>query len=398
MLSKAIITRQTRMKKTTQLLLMASMSLPLTANTEAITQFKSTVGARYFQEENINNSDDSSLFLKIEAELEADYNQIEFRGKLFSSLDQHDDKRNYLDVRQSALSYRVNEVTLSGGVNTFFWGVSETINILNTLNQIDFRESIDGKAKMGQTFVALDYEQNSNTTQILYLPDFRAIDYPDRPSPSIKINDAAFFESGADNGDFAIRSNWALDETEFSIAYFNGTRRDPLLLPTANFTSLTPYYIKTEYFAFDGIVFIHDVTLKAEVKVGEELNERYYAHNIGVEYSYYPDSDIIQNIVWVAEHLLDDRKEQAETIGQNDIFFGAKVDAGELNEFNIRAILGIDLDNQSKYVDLSLAYRINDHLNINFKSNQFVDISGEDSRLALIKDEDFTEVNLHYAF
>lgn len=378
--------------------LFASVLVSMNIYAEVTSSIQAEVGVRYFQNDNPVKDYRASGFIKAEGKAETKFNGIEFSGEVFASIDQHDNKRTYVDLRQASLGYDIGNVKISAGINTFFWGVSETINIVNTLNQIDFRESVDGKSKVGQAFVSLDMDVGSNTSQILFLPDFREVDYPERPGSGIPISDNSIYEDGAGNGDFAARSQWSLDESEFAFNYFHGTRRDPYLTFNPDFNALNPLYIKTEYLAFDGVYFIGDITLKAEMKGGQELDEAFYAHNMGLEYVNYPEISSLQSLTWIFEHLYDDRGLQAESFGQNDVFFGTKADFGAFGSSDLRVVVGVDLDYRSKNLDISLNHRISDYLKLKFRLIQFLDVSDEDPKLSLVQDEDFAELSFQYAF
>jgi len=342
----------------------------------------------------------TSLYLSGELETNLEIDNYSFQGRLFANWDQNDEGRQYANIRQASTSARFDQFTLAGGVGTFFWGVSETINLLNTINQSDLSQSIDGKVKMGQSFISASYAFSDSQITLLHLPKFVELEYPDRPRSKLHIDqDNAIFEDRAGDGDFALRWESNLDLGEVAISLFQGTRRDPLLIPNAlEHTTLIPYYLHTKYIAFDGLLFVGDAIIKSEMKHGQELDNNYYAFNLGVEYPTYPDSEYIQDITLIAEYLFDDREEYSETMGQKDIFFGGRGVLGQLGQIDLRTIMGIDLDNYSKYLDLSITHRLTDYIRWQGKGVWFIDVSKDDQRLSLIENEDFIEVSIHFAY
>ncbi|MFX3808006.1 hypothetical protein ACJBTO_10150, partial [Streptococcus suis] len=80
---------------------------------------------------------------------------VKFNTHLFANWDSADEPRRYYDFREANVYISQDNLKFGFGVDTFFWGVSESINIANVLNQADIMESTDGKVKLGQTFVSL---------------------------------------------------------------------------------------------------------------------------------------------------------------------------------------------------------------------------------------------------
>jgi len=381
------------------ILLYIVMSSPLIF-AETQTTLESILGYRYFQEPFSGYKDtyQDSFFAKFEVSTSKKINQFTLKGKLFGSIDQNDNDRSYADVRQALASYSSGAFTFSGGINTFFWGVSETINLLNTANQSDIKESIDSKVKLGQSFVSASYEFESSLISLFYFPKFVEVQYPVRPMTPFPISASSKFEEGAGEGDYALRWQHIFGWGEGVLGYFYGTRRDPLFIFQPANLSLLPYYIKTQYLSVEGVIFMGDALLKLENKLGKEQNNQFYAHTIGIEYTIYPDFFKVRSVAGIFEIMYDDRDQFAETIGQNDVFVGFKAEIGEFNEFNLRAVFGRDLDFSSNYVDLAFEYRISDYLIFKAKVVQFINVDSEDSRLALIREEDFLQGSFHYAF
>lgn len=372
------------------------------------TQTKLDVGAGYryflndYESPFKNTSADyrSSPYAKVELEGSTSNENWLLQGRVFGSWDSSDDdsERRYYDIRQASVDFRSDTWALSFGRGIFFWGVSETINVVNTINQSDLRESTDGKIKLGQDYASLRYDWGANNLTFYYLPTFEEVHYPGRPATLIPIDtDKAFFEDGAGDGDYALRWQMNHDVGDFAFSYFNGTRRDPIFSMDQAAATLRPHYVNSEYLAYDGVAFLSDWLLKAEAKIGREQNSNFQAWNIGVEYAFYPSPEFIQNVNWVAEWASDSRGNNAETMAQNDFFIGARATLGDIAQTDARLIWGRDLDYGSNYIDFSVSHRLTDYLRLEGKLIQFSNVGSKDQRLRLVENEDFVQFELHFS-
>jgi hypothetical protein len=319
--------------------------------------------------------------------------------RLFGSWDAEDEKRRYGDIRQASAQWRHDRLSFGAGVGTFFWGVSETINIVNVLNQADLRQAVDGKDKLGQSFTSMSLRFDTGELSLYYLPIFREREFSQRPSFGLPVSERAQFETSERGGDLALRGQLYLGDLEVGLGYFNGTRRAPLLLRSSGTArELTPWYIETENLLLDALYLVEDSILKLEVKTGRERDQGFFAANLGLEVPVYSLPDGLQDLSLIAEYLIDDRDEQAESLGQNDLFIGLKSTFGDIGNSQFRGLVSYDFDSHANYLDLSLKHRLNDYLRIETRALLFLNARPEDSWLYPVRDEDFIEIKLHYSF
>lgn len=347
----------------------------------------------------VEGSYNDSPYVKFEAEYDISSNGISLDTKIFYNWDKNDVSRRYYDVREALIAFHKGSWRFEAGRGLIFWGVSETINVVNTLNQVDLSESVDGKTKTGQNMATASYAFSENTFTAYYLGDFEEIVYPDRPSPTIPISDVSRYETEQNQHEYALRWHGLFDFGEAAFSYFKGIRRDPLLVPAKSSSPLLEaYYIDTEYVSLEGLAFLGSAIVKFEGKLGEELDNTFSSYNIGFEYPTYPSFAMAQSIAWVFEYVHDSRKELAETMAQNDFFAGGRFSLGDFAQYDSRIILGYDLDHNSKYLDFSITHRITDFIRWEAKLVQFIDVGEFDDRLFFVQDEDFGQVELHISF
>lgn len=347
----------------------------------------------------IGESDRLAPGFQAEADVSGDLGGTAYKLRLFGNWDAQDEERRYADIRQASLHWRRDGLSLGLGVGTFFWGVSETLNIVNVLNQSDLRQAVDGKDKLGQSFASVGLRLGSGELSLYYLPTFREREFPQRPSFGLPVSDSARFETSAKGGDIALRGLFYVGDLEAGLGYFNGTRRAPLLIRDSPVdTELKPFYIETENLLLDALYLVGDTILKLEAKTGRELDQGFFAANLGIEYPVYALPDSVQDLSLIAEYLLDDRDEQAETLGQNDLFVGLKTTFGDIGSSQFRGVVSYDFESGANYADLSLKHRLNDWFRIETRALLFLNAGPEDTALYPVRDEDFIELKLHYSF
>ena len=88
----------------------------------------------------------------------------------FLRLDAHDDERSHGDIREMKWHKVADRWELTLGVDRIFWGVTETIHLVNIINQQDFVENPDGEDLLGQPMIRLDLVRDWGTWGLFVLP------------------------------------------------------------------------------------------------------------------------------------------------------------------------------------------------------------------------------------
>ncbi|WP_133408189.1 hypothetical protein [Parashewanella tropica] len=327
------------------------------------------------------------------------FKDIKFSSQVFYNWNNKDEERRYMDIRKANVYFHKGENKFGFGIDTFFWGASESINLVNVLNQSDISESIDGKVKLGQTFISVSNQFSNGEITFIYLPKFRAINFPQRPSYGLPISNSNLFENNKKDGGYAARALFYVEDYEFAFSYFKGTRRQPILIRSSMSPELlTPFYIQTENLLFDGVYLTENFTLKTEAKIGKELGDGFTAASFGIEYPSYLFSDVIDEVIFIGEYIFDDRKITAETHAQNDIFVGTKFEFGDASQSSLRMLYSYDLDYRGQYAELSYQHRFLDYFRVKAKFVKVLTASSEERRLHALVGEEFVKFSLHYAF
>ena len=100
------------------------------------------------------------------------------RFEPFLRVDVQDDERTHFDIRELSYSQRFNDFDLLVGNAQIFWGVVESRNVVDVINQFDEVENSDETDKLGQPLIRFGKFTDIGRFEIYYLPYFRERTFP----------------------------------------------------------------------------------------------------------------------------------------------------------------------------------------------------------------------------
>lgn len=348
----------------------------------------------------------------------------------FFRIDQHDDQRTHADLHELIISTTGDNWEFNGGLGQVFWGVTESRHLVDVINQSDGVEGLDGEDKLGQLMLNLKWFHDFGDFEIYLLPHFRERTFSGedgRPYLGIIVDtDNVQYESSdrQKNLDTALRWTRSFDYWDVGLHYFNGTARNPALLPQNNFT-LAPRYQQIQQIGIDAQALYGDLSIKTEFlhKRGNEIEDHVEAVN-GIEYtlvgvlSPLQEKEILAaewcqaepvnfiksflcndrlDLGIVIEHLWDERGTTAAHPFQNDLLAGFRFAFND--ESSSDALFGIiqDLDGGATTFSFEASTRVFESYRLSFETRLFAN-TAEDTALRPFKDESFVRVDLSYFF
>ena len=121
---------------------------------------------------------------------------------------------------------------VSVGVKKIFWGKTESVHLVDIINQTDAVESFDGEQKLGELMVHFSQFTKIGTFDIFAMPYFRKRVFPGREGrlrpgseDGLVIDSRDFsFESNAEEWrpSFAFRWSHYVGVLDIGLSYFNG--------------------------------------------------------------------------------------------------------------------------------------------------------------------------------
>lgn len=335
-----------------------------------------------------------------------DHDSIVF--KPFARADDLDSERSHFDIRDLHWLHVGRGWELRTGISKVYWGVTESQHLVDIINQTDVVESVDREEKLGQPMVQLTFIRNWGNLDIFVLPYFRERNFGGsnaRLQGPFQIDtDNPRYESSSENKhiDYALRWNQYFGDWDIGLSYFNGTSRDPNLLPQINPVDgrlfLTPYYPLIEQFGLDVQATLGSWLWKLEAISRSGLDQDYSAMTVGFEYTFIGVFQSGLDLGLLTEFNRDTRGLSAPTPFQKDVFAGGRLTLNDAQSTELLFGASFDLDDSSSYsglIEASRRFGNNWKLSLDawiFNSNNPLDLN------YFLRDDDFASITLEYFF
>lgn len=326
--------------------------------------------------------------------------QSQFTFTPFYRLDSLDDERSHGDIREALYLTYWDDYELRAGIGKVFWGVTESAHLVDVVNQTDAIEAVDGEDKLGQPMLHFTSIKEWGTLDAMMLPYFRERTFAGsdgRLRPTIAVSEDALYESSREQThlDFAARYSKMIGDWDVGVSYFQGTDRDPYY--RFGSSELKPYYAQAKQLGLDVQGIVGDWLWKLESIYRDSLH-----HHTGVvtgfEYTVVGALGSVWDVGLIAEYLYDSRGNNAQTIGQNDLFLGTRLALNDADSTEILFGVTQDLDNSDVYnAKLEASSRLTNHLSWRIDGWLFENDTPDDL-LYFGRKDDFIEVSLEYYF
>lgn len=311
-----------------------------------------------------------SIALRPEAVYEWNEGDDRLTFEMFYRADMHDEARTHFDVREAHWLHFGPDWDVTVGVSKVFWGVTESLHLVDIINQTDFIEDIDNEDKLGQPMVSLSLLRDWGTLRFFVLPGFRERTFPGddarRRGPiRIEAEDASY-ESGAEEWhvDYAIRWAHTFGNWDVGVSHFYGTSREPRLTPSwkpLEGIRLRPHYDLIHQTGID-IQYTKDAWLwKFEAIARWGHGDPFIAAVGGFEYTFFGVRDSNVDVGVLAELQFDGRNDDGSapiTIADNDLFVGTRIALNDEKDTTFLAGGIVDLDDGTSSVFLEASRRI----------------------------------------
>ncbi len=316
--------------------------------------------------------------------------------ELFARADNKDDERNRGDVRELLWLHLDGDNEWRVGINTMFWGVTESRHLVDVINQIDQVEGIDGEEKLGQPMIHLKRYQDWGVLDFLILPGFRERTFQSVEgrlrAPLVVDTDQAVYESSDEDQhvDFAIRFSQTYGDLDLGLSWFDGTSRDPVLVAGSDSDGnpvLVPLYEQMTQFGVDAQLIYEDWIWRLEMIHREADSNDFNAYTAGFEYTFYAILDSETDLGVLLEYSYDDRAEGDRGVFDRDVFLGGRFAFNDVQSSEILAGFVIDTNYASQSFRVEGNRRFGDSWKGTLELQTFTSIDSEDPLIALEQDD-----------
>ncbi|MCY3984324.1 MAG: DUF1302 family protein, partial [Roseovarius sp.] len=325
------------------------------------------------------------------------------------------------------------DLELRVGVDQIFWGAAESTNPVNIINQTDLQDDHEGQSKLGQPMVRGTLSGNWGALDLFILPYHRPRIYPGvggrfrSEGPVARNSEAVLYEhsSGRRHVDFAARYGHSVGPVDFGISIFDGTSREPDLIPypykidTSNPRSFTcdrmmkppdpkippqhPDFFVQKYNQIRQVGLDMQLVLDAFIGKAEVIRRTGFlgkpcssredrAFVVGGEYSLYGIFGSGADITFFAEWSQDDRREHSSHIFQNDLFLAARYAFNDVEDTDLTLAFLQDLDYSTTNVRLEFNRRISDSIQLNVTAFKFLEVDPKDNPAMFVSEDNYITV------
>ena len=321
--------------------------------------------------------------------------------ELFMRADDRDDNREHADIRELKWLHVNDNQEWRIGIDTVFWGVTESRHLVDVINTVDQVEGIDGEDKLGQPMIHYTNIQDYGVFHVFVLTGFREPTFHSAEGrlrlPLPVDEDQAQFESSDEERhiDYALRYAHYIGDTEFALSLFDGTSREPIFSQGLDGTGqpvLIPFYPQMIQFGLELQAIVGDWMWKLELIHRNQDSGSFSATTAGFEYTFYGILDTAIDLGTLLEYSYEDRDDNAGVF-DNDLFTGLRFAFNDVQSSEVLAGLIIDTDNQSQTFRVEANRRLGDSWKLTGELQLFSNIDVDDPLAAFARD-DFLQLEL----
>ena len=336
-----------------------------------------------------------------------------FVARPFLRLDSADDERSHGDLRELYWQRVGDGYELDVGLRKVFWGVAESLHLVDIINQTDAVEDLDGEDKLGQPMVRLGLSRSWGFLQLYVMPYFRERTFPGVDgrlrAPLPVDDDAAFYESGAEEGhvDFALRYSHVIGDVDLGLSYFRGTSREPRLIVAERGQEkvLVPFYPQIDQVGLDvqGTFDAWLLKLEAIARWSNDADSNapgfgdHLAAVAGFEYTFFDLRGSGLDVGLLAEYQWDERDELTTTPAQDDLFVATRLAFNDVQSTELLAGGSVDLGTGAVFVNVEGSRRLGERYELEVRLRAFAGAESQDPLAAFLED-DYLQLTLKRYF
>ena len=307
--------------------------------------------------------------------------------------DEKDSERRYIDFQKLKYEQYFENYTFKIGNEIIFWGVNESFNIIDIINQSNLAEDMTGTKKLGQPLLSLAYDNNYGTIDLYLMPYFIERQFPSkngRPRLALEVDqDSITYESSSKEQklDFALRYSMVYDDYDIGIAHFHGNNRAPQLNINPSTLKFNPHYTILSQTSLDIQATKGAWLYKLEALSAKDGNERHLGVAGGFEYTFYGIKDSQSDLGLVIEYSFDDRNSYPFN---NDSVAALRWTKNDINSTSLLAGMFIDMRGNSNRFIAEYEQRINNNVKLFIDATFNGSIDSQDFTYAFEEDSVFS--------
>ncbi len=351
----------------------------------------------FTQQPRSNEQHGSGFSLALEPEIYQawDNDEQSLTFKLFFRYDNKNSQRTHTDIRELSWQKLADNWEVQIGISRVFWGVTESLHLVDIINQADVLENPDASVKLGQAMFRLGLSNDLGSASVFVLPGFRERDFYARQSrfaPVVEVSGEPLFAASNGNRhvDMALRWEQTLDSIDLGLVYFYGTDRNPAIAARSSSQGLVlhPFYDLMQQFSVDLQLTQGSWLWKLEAlhKNRQQLTD-YQAAVGGFEYTFYAIFDTEIDAGVLVEYQYHNMSDSFPLPGDNDIFAGLRLAFNDVESSELLLGLVVDPKNHGQIFSIEGSRRIGDSWKITLEGRVFRNFPRLDPLNGLLNDD-----------
>ncbi len=338
---------------------------------------------RYFTEEPLDDRQFSGGALSLSAELQYhtkwDNGDQGFTFTPFVRFDNRDPGRSHADIRELEWILARRDYELRVGIRKVFWGVTESVHLVDVINQTDLVENPDGEDKLGQPMINLALIGDWGTLDLFVLPWFRERTFPGvagrlRSTWPVKTSWARYADGAGEHElDWAVRWSRSIGDWDIGLSHFSGTSRDPIFEPALDPGGnpvLAPVYHPIDQTGLDAQFISGDTLWKLELIRRSGTQQTFIAGAGGFEHTLYGIADSAADLGLLVEYLYSDKTSQVIAF-DDDLFLGMRLALNDVQDTQLLFGVIKDLRDSTLLYNLEASRRLGDSWRLELQARLF---------------------------
>lgn len=299
-------------------------------------------------------------------------------SRLFYRKDFTDSTRTHWDIRELKLDQHMGDTVVTLGVDSVFWGKTESQNLVDVINQHDGVEGVFTDEKLGQPMVRMRHVAEAGVLEAYYLPYSRQATYAGnhgrlRTKPGID-GDRAQYREGAGQWYPGAALRWEPDTRDFDLGLsaFHGLSRDPSFTPISKdgqpwfapvYGAITQVGVDAQYVTEQTLYKLEAIYRWGQLDLA--LAERNYAAaTLGLEHTLGGFLQGSGDLGLILEYNRDGLGKRSINSLEDDVVLGLRYSLNDVHDTYLLATVALDRLYGSQLYKLELTRRLGESLRL----------------------------------
>ena len=256
----------------------------------------------------------------------------------------NDSGMDVVEPRQFFLSKTFGEIDAYLGYRHTFWGVTESRNLVDLINQQDLAAGVSPDNRLGAPSISFETYLGSGDFQYWYIPRFRERTFNEKnahPGFGLPVMPAQFAHiKGTKAPDHALRYGNSIGDIDYALSVFDGTAREPVILvQEADPPKIVPYYERMRSVGLELQYTGDSILYKFEGLTGTQSENDFDAAVLGTEKTVYSIFETQWDMGLILEYQYDDR---AQAQIDRTLVSGIRLTANDEFDTNLLFLYTVD--------------------------------------------------------